>query len=161
MALMAGLKIQRKWINKMRKGIHCYGKRVKKSMEVRTYLPSQRTPRNHPAVQIGDRIFLLSNGSICGSAKLESVVVFNTENDFAASEHLHCISLTDIYGIRIQEVFHGGSNVFGWQLCDFHWMRPELRSGVNCVPDFKGQRYGQVWSTVRIDDMFDRPTHEA
>ena len=142
----------------MRDGIQRNSRRVKKIMEVRTYLPSKHTPRGQTPVQIGDRFFLLSNGLVCGSAQLESTIVFDTPQKFIESENLHCIGLTDTecrMAAHMRKLFERKVNVFGWRLCDFHWFNPELHSGEDGVPDFKGQRHGQVWSTVRISDAFD------
>ena len=160
MVLLPGLKVKRKWIKIMREGIQRRGERVKKTMEVRKYPPFRYTPRGQPPIQIGGRLFLISDGRLCGSARLASMIVFDTMQKFAESEHLHCVFLDHTscsITLRFQELLQSNVQIFGWQFDDFHWFHPEMRSGENEIPDFKGQRYGQVWSTVRIDDAFDYP----
>ena len=63
-----GLKIQSKWVKEM--ALHM------KDMELRTFLPSKYTPSGHDPIQIGERMFILSDGYLCGSCRLAGVQEF-------------------------------------------------------------------------------------
>ena len=62
------------------------GRRRYKRVEVRSYKPRDYTPRGHTPMQVGSRMFLLCNGHIWGSARLQEVVTYRDRDAFTAAE---------------------------------------------------------------------------
>ena len=157
MVLRAALKVKAKWLRMMQ------GKKVRgcvqtKTVEVRKYLPWQRTPRGHEPLERGDRFYLLAGGEVWGSAVLEDAVEYTGTDAFAADVDAHCVTGETCRGLKSQEVqgivkaLACGHKLYGWKLTAMRWFganeRP--RSGENGVPEFAGQGKGWVWSVNQL-----------
>ena len=128
------------------------GKEFKKSVEVRKYQPSAKTPRGQTPVEKGKRFFLVAEGEVWGSAQLGDVHTYECPEDFELDEDRHCVGVATGRGPEvkdIQKALASGSKLYGWQLENIHWFRKEERpkSGQGTVPAFYGQEHGWVWTS--------------
>mmetsp|Transcript_36558 Transcript_36558/g.58988 ORF Transcript_36558/g.58988 Transcript_36558/m.58988 type:complete len:198 (+) Transcript_36558:171-764(+) len=158
---LLGLKIKDKWLKKMQFGDPEKGFRRPKCVEVRSYQPANFLPKAAKPPLRGDRIFLLCNGSIWGSAKLGSVKKYLTGRAFDADAARHHVTKQTAGGsgalgystVKAELKRRGG--LFGWHLSDFRWHEEKRRPragkafggdrGANRVPNFLGMDKGQVW----------------
>lgn len=158
MAGLAALKVKAKWLRLMQ------GKKFRgsctpriKSVEVRKYLPWDRTPPGHRPLQCGERFYMLAGGEVWGSAQLEGVVEYDDRAAFEEGEAFHCVSRETCRGREVDEILQAlevGRTVYGWKLMNFQWFDAHNRpqSGADGVPIFKGQGYGWVWSANRLPE---------
>ena len=142
MQLCPGLKVKKKWLEAMR-GVHG----PVKSTEVRKYLPYRKFRPKGSEVYIGQRICLVACGEVWGSARLLSVDTYTLETLAADPEHR-----LDAFEGAAEEAsarLLAGETLYAWRLRDFHWFPEDCRplSGSNGVPEFCGQRHGQVWTS--------------
>ena len=161
MVALAALKVKAKWLRIMQEKPF-RGSTRKKTMEVRKYLPWEKTPRGHTPLQRGERFYLLAEGEIWGSACLEDVVEFSDIEQFAIEASAHCVSEATCSAQELQAISGAlgqGKKIYGWKLIAMRWFhagsRP--RSGLNGIPEFKGQARGWVWSVNRLPSHIDSP----
>ena len=137
-----GLKINPTWVREM--VLH------KKDMELRTYEPFSYTPTGQAPIHLGERMFILSAGYLCGSCRLAEVLQFTDWTALESWEGNHRVSRDSKIGGTLTKTFDSNRPVYGWILEDFHWCPVPLPSGKDGVPQFRGQVFGQVWTTATL-----------
>ena len=160
---LLALKVKAKWLRLMR-GRCEEALQVRKTVEVRRYRPSERTPPGQAPLRSGDRFFLLAAGEVWGSACLDDVTEYTDMDSFQAAAGRHCV--TERACRRGREVlaicnaFRHGRKVYGWNLTALRWFREDARprSGADGVPAFKGQACGWVWSRRPLPASLDALT---
>ena len=153
---LAALKVKAKWLRLMQ-GKKFRGSPLRKSVEVRKYVPWDRTPPGHPPLQCGDRFYMLAGGEVWGSARLDGVVEYDSKAAFEEDQASHCVTKETCRGQEVQEILQAmelGRKVYGWKLEEIQWFEADNRprSGTDGVPIFKGQGYGWVWSVNRLPE---------
>ena len=164
--MVSALKVKAKWL-RMMLGKKVRGRDIAKTVEVRKYLPWQRTPPGHTPLQRGERFYLLADGEVWGSACLADVEEYTDMDAFKAAADAHCVTADTCRGREVEEIvqaLNSGRKVYGWRLADLRWFaaaeRP--RSGINGVPEFKGQGKGWVWSVNLLPPNLEvAPVHEG
>ena len=162
MSTLPALKVKAKWLRLMR-GQRVKGRHFKKTIEVRKYLPTERTPKGQKPMVLGERLFLLAEGRVWCSARLADVVVYDCGEAFATDQEKHCITDETARGPVVEDIkkaLGSGRRLYGWRLDGFHWFPPEERprSGEGGVPDFHGQGKGWVWSALPLPSALDPAT---
>ena len=158
MATYAGLKVKAVWLRAMQAG--------EKEVEVRSYLPSAHTPRGHAPVREGQRLFLLCNGFVWGSAVLGEVTTYASIEALSDDDRTHHILASATPGAevgRLRARCAQGKPLHAWHLRDFRWF-PEQEhpvSGERGVPPFKGQAEGQVWCRRKLPAALDVGTQSG
>lgn len=154
-ATLAALKVKPKWLRLMR-GRVVRGKTLRKTVELRKYLPESRTPRGHTPVAVGDRVYLVAQGEVWGSAVVGGVHKYTDVPGFLADADRHCVN-PEGKGLEAELLSSlDASGLYGWLLEDFRWFpdgaRPRSGQTYNNtkVPPFNGQACGWVWCTSRL-----------
>ena len=75
---LPALKVKAKWLRLMQ-GRSEEALQVRKTVEVRRYRPSERTPPGQTPLRSGDRFFLLAAGEVWGSASLGVLSTTSTQ----------------------------------------------------------------------------------
>ena len=98
-----------------------------------------------------EKICLVCNGSVWGTARYKKSVIFKNELEFNQSFDMHMVNLGENNKIsnKIKNILNNNKIIFGWLFDNFYWYPLNLRpkSGINNIPEFKGQKWGQVWCT--------------
>jgi hypothetical protein len=168
--MLSALKVKEKWLRVMkgrRLVIQGRSQFCQKVAEVRKFPPGSKTPKGHTPVKVGDRIFLLGSGKVWASARLQRVSVYNNAEDFAEDSLSHLIVEPLLKGEEVagfKSRLANGIPLYAWFLSEFRWFpadsRPtsgEIHAGVR-VPDFKGQRYGHIWSSSQLPQALEEET---
>lgn len=136
---MLALKVQPKWIEKMRKEDSAgrlsssSGAEELKSEELRLYPPEDHCPKELLPL-LKKRIFLVANGEMHGSFKLGTVRHYKTEQQMKVGSGRHKVTLetapgglkvTTSYKSFVTKAFHRGAKkgCFGWPLKDLRWFQ--------------------------------------
>mmetsp|Transcript_8735 Transcript_8735/g.24643 ORF Transcript_8735/g.24643 Transcript_8735/m.24643 type:complete len:208 (-) Transcript_8735:139-762(-) len=166
---LLGLKVKHKWLQQMAPA-HCKTNRglfrQPKRVELRGYHYKEKRflPRGAAVPKCGDKILLLCNGHVWGSARLGRVRQYHDMQQFDADANRHHVTPRTARGSSalsyksLRSKVRKGK-VFGWSLSDFRWHNAKRRPKAkhmfrltpgSCgkriqVPDFLGQEKGQVW----------------
>lgn len=158
---LLGLKIKAKWLRRMQKGSPEERFPTPKRIEVRSYPPEERAPGGATPAR-GDRIFLLCNKEIWGSARLGGVRVYRTIQAFNADAPQHHVTPRTAKGdgslsySEVKSSLKERGRLYGWELSAFRWhaegRRPRAgrtflgdHGGACRIPDFAGLQGGFVW----------------
>jgi len=145
---LLGLKIKRRWLNKMKTG--------SKMTEVRKYKPDdcRFLPQEVKSVGPGTTFALLSEGVLEGFADLEAVDVYASADDLRRDIDQHAISAA-----KDLDMWERKLPLYAWRLVNLRWLAAPLQSGTGGTPNFKGQAHGQVWARCLFScDLLALPT---
>ena len=124
-------------------------RRGHKTAEVRKYRPEKIFLRRQPEVTVGMRICLVGRGEVWGSAIIDGVREYDPVS--LETDGRHCLGHDEKTFTDARKRVANGEDLYAWDLSSFLWHndahRPKSGEG---VPEFKGQKHGQVWASQLI-----------
>lgn len=156
------LKVMIQWIRRMKRGAPKQGFKVRKTIEVRSYLPS--TPKLLPPgaepPRTGTRIYIVCDGKVHGCCTLGRTYVYKSIRSFNRDQARHHVTKKtatsqSVSFVKIKEFLASRGTLYGWELRNMRWFEKSNPCGLPQggttwravrVPQFQGQEYGQVWA---------------
>ena len=115
----------------------------------------------------GEKMYILSGGSMVGVATFGGVKVYATRSDFEADASLHMVTPITAVGSGtdyedFMKIFQKpGKRLYGWILMDYRALQNPLASDSFVqalslrMPSFSGQEHGQVFARTLMPEELD------